>query len=218
MRVTLPSGTPGELARPDGPQPDRGLVLVPDIMGMRPLMDDHVARLSADNDWVVCAFELWPGHEVEPLEWRQAHARELVDRKVIDDAIEAADLTGAEDVSILGFCMGGMYALKAAGTGRFWRAVSFYGMIRVPEAWQGPDQVDALDSLASAYRCPTLEIAGTDDPLVPEADLRAAEALGVEVVRYEGAQHGFAHDPHRPTHRAEDAADAWRRATDFLSR
>jgi len=36
-------------------------------------------------------------------------------------------------------------------------------------------------------------------------------------VRYEGADHGFVHDDTRPTHRAEDAADAWRRAIAFLS-
>ena len=42
------------------------------------------------------------------------------------------------EVSVLGFCMGGMYALKAAATDRFDRAVSFYGMVRVPERLEGP--------------------------------------------------------------------------------
>ena len=41
MRIELPSGTPAELARPDG-EPVRGLVLVPDIGGLRPLFDDLV--------------------------------------------------------------------------------------------------------------------------------------------------------------------------------
>jgi hypothetical protein len=35
-------------------------------------------------------------------------------------------------------------------------------------------------------------------------------------VRYEGADHGFVHAPDRPTHRADDAADAWRRAIAHL--
>ena len=47
--------------------------------------------------------------------------------------------------------------------------------------------------------------------------IAAAEALGVHVVRYEGADHGFVHDPSRPTHRPDDAADAWRRVIGFLS-
>ena len=49
------------------------------------------------------------------------------------------------------------------------------------------------------------------------AALDALEAAGVEVVRYEGADHGFAHDPSRPAHRAGDAADAWRRAIAHLA-
>ena len=35
-------------------------------------------------------------------------------------------------------------------------------------------------------------------------------------MRYEGADHGFVHDPSRPAHRADDAADAWSRVLAFL--
>jgi carboxymethylenebutenolidase len=52
---------------------------------------------------------------------------------------------------------------------------------------------------------------------VPAADLDALEQAGVEVVRYEGADHGFAHDPDRPAYRPADAADAWRRAVAHLA-
>jgi carboxymethylenebutenolidase len=51
---------------------------------------------------------------------------------------------------------------------------------------------------------------------VPPADADALEAAKVEVVRYEGADHGFVHDPTRPAHRPDDAADAWRRVLAFL--
>jgi carboxymethylenebutenolidase len=217
MRITLPSGTPAEIARPDG-EPTRGLVVVPDIGGLRPLFDDHVARLAAENGWTVCAFELWPGRDDLPtLADRLDAGGSLDDARVLGDAVAAADATAVEPVGIVGFCMGGMYALKAAGTGRFARAASFYGMARVPEMWHSPTQGEPLDALASPEACPALEIAGTVDPWVPEADLVALEAAGVEVVRYEGADHGFAHDPSRPTHRAEDAADAWRRVLTHLA-
>ena len=116
----------------------------------------------------------------------------------MDDAIAAADATGAEEVSIIGFCMGGMYTLKAAGTGRFWRAAAFYGMIRVPEQWQSATNGEPLDALASPDRCPTMAIIGTEDPWTPPADVDALEAAGVDVVRYEGAEHGFVHDPEPP--------------------
>ena len=51
-RVTLPSGTPAELVRPPG-EPSRGLVVAPDIMGLRPLFDDLCARLANENNWAV---------------------------------------------------------------------------------------------------------------------------------------------------------------------
>jgi carboxymethylenebutenolidase len=166
----------------------------------------------------VCAVELWPGRDDLPtLADRLSAGGSLDDGRVLGDAVAAADATGVEPVGVLGFCMGGMYALKAAGTGRFARAVSFYGMGRVPDMWASPTQGEPLEALAKPGACPVLEIAGTADQWVPAADLEALAAVGVEVVRYEGADHGFVHDPDRPAHRADDAADAWRRALAHLA-
>ena len=216
MRIVLPSGTAAEIGRPAGGEPSRGLVVVPDIGGLRPLFDRLVARLADEQGWTVCAFEPWPGRERLPLPERLAEAGSLDDARVLGDAAAAAEATRCERVGVIGFCMGGMYTLKAAGTGRFDRAVSFYGMARVPEQWRGPMQGEPLDALASPDRCPTLAIVGTADPWLPGPDVDALEATGVEVVRYEGADHGFVHDPDRPAHRPDDAADAWRRALAFL--
>ena len=45
-----PPARPVELARPaDGRAPTRGLVLIPDIGGLRPLFDDHAARLADEH-------------------------------------------------------------------------------------------------------------------------------------------------------------------------
>lgn len=216
MRIELPSGTPAELVVPPGLVPDRGLVVLPDIMGLRPLFDDHVARLAESTGWAVCGVELWPGREDRSLEDRLVTAGELDDRQVMRDVLEAATATGTDHVGIIGFCMGGMYALKAAGQGRFDRAVSFYGMARVPEAWRSPTQGDPVEEISRPAACPVLELVGTEDVWVTEEDLEALEAAGATVVRYEGAEHGFVHDPSRPAHRPDDAADAWRRALEFL--
>jgi carboxymethylenebutenolidase len=138
----------------------------------------------------------------------------------------AADLLeerGIGPIGVLGFCMGGMYALKAAalgGTpvaGRFDRAVSFYGMIRVPEAWRGPGQRDAVDLIRDEGACPVLAVIGTLDAFTPPVDVDDLEATGATVLRYEGAEHGFVHDASRPAHRPDEAADAWRRAAEFLA-
>jgi len=218
VRLTLPTGTPAELARPDTDVvPRLGVVLFPDVMGLRPLFDDMCARLAAEHGWVVCAPEPFPGREELPVGERMAAMGALDDDDLRADALAAADATGCERVVATGFCMGGMLTFKAAGSGRFARAAAFYGMIRRPESWEGDALAEPIEALASPDRCPTLAIAGTVDPYTPESDLVDAEALGVQVVRYEGADHGFVHDPSRPTHRADDAADAWRRVIAFLS-
>ena len=62
MRISLPSGTPAELAVPDT-EPTRGLVLAPDIGGLRPLFEEMCARLAAEHAWAVCAPEPFPGRD-----------------------------------------------------------------------------------------------------------------------------------------------------------
>ena len=132
-------------ARPDG-MPVSGLVLHPDIMGIRPLFDDLCRRL-ATHGFAVCAPEPFAR---APLDVRgaddpavrMAHVAELDDVLQIGDLEAAADYLVVHDdvreVAVLGFCMGGMQTLKAAASGRFDRAVVFYGMIRVPDGWVGP--------------------------------------------------------------------------------
>lgn len=217
MFFELPSGTPALLARPeDERHPSRGLVIAPDIGGLRPLFEDLCQSLADEQGWVVCAPEPWPGRESLPLEDRLAAGGTLRDDDVVGDLVAAADATGCESVGVIGFCMGGMYALKAAGTGRFDRAASFYGMIRIPEQWRGDAQGEPLDAVTAQGAAPVLAIIGTDDPWTPAADVDALEAAGAEVVRYAGAEHGFVHDPGRPAHRADYAADAWRRVITWL--
>ena len=61
-----------------------------------------------------------------------------------------------------------------------------------------------------------LAIIGEQDSYTPPGDVDALEAIGAIVARYPEAEHGFVHDPDRPAHRPDDAADAWQRARDWL--
>ncbi len=215
MRITLPSGTEAEVARPDG-EPTRGVVLWPDIMGLRPLFDALAARLADEHGWVVCCPEIFPGQEDLAIEGRFDAVKLADEGARIADAEAAADECGTDRVAVLGFCLGGMYAFKCASSDRFDKAVGFYGMVRMPDDWRGPTMGDALDFVIRRH-ADVLGIFGTVDLYCPPADLDALEAAGASVVRYEGAEHGFIHDASRPTHRADDAADAWRRVTEFLA-
>lgn len=217
MRITLANGVPAELALPPTRNDNTlGVVLFPDIMGLRPLFDDMCAQLAADHGWVVCAPEPFPGRENLPVDERLGVMADFDDAELQQTAVLAADATGCGRVVATGFCMGGMLAFKAAASGRFDRAAGFYGMIRLPDTWAGGRLQEPIEALASADRCPTLAIIGTADHFTPPQDVADAEALGVAIVSYEGAEHGFVHDASRPAHRPEDAADAWRRVVEFL--
>jgi carboxymethylenebutenolidase len=213
-------------ARPEG-VPVGGLALHPDIMGIRPLFDDLCRRL-ASNGFAVCCpepFTRAPAdvRAAEDPAVRMAYVPQLDDAKQLGDLEAAADYVVVHDdvarVAVMGFCMGGMYALKAAATERFDRAVAFYGMIRVPGDWRGPALAEPLATAADA--CPTLAIFGSVDTFTPPDDIEAlrgvwADRSDCEIIVYEDAEHGFIHAPERPTHRADDAADAWRRVLAFL--
>jgi len=96
------------------------------------------------------------------------------------------------------------------------RSVAFYGMIVPPEHWRFPGR-DPLDMLQKPEACPTLAVLGGKDRWTPPDAIEKLRQLpNVEIAFYPEADHGFAHDAERPSHRAEDAADAWRRAKDFL--
>ena len=221
MRTTLASGTPVELARPaDGRGAQPGLVLIPDIMGLRPLFDDHAQRLADEHGWAVAAVEPWPGREDLPLEERLAAGRHHRRPGASwPTSWRPPTCSSVEPVGVIGFCMGGMFTLKAAGTGRFDRAV---GVLRDAPGARRTGRATAHDR--AARRGPRRRAPARRSPSSAPStsghrptDVAAAEAAGVTVVRYEGADHGFVHDPIRPAHRADDAADAWRRAIAFLS-
>ena len=213
--LALSTGTPAVVARPDG-APTRGLVLWPDIFGNRPLFDDHAARLADDHGWVVCVVEPFPGREDLPLDERFAAMPHLDDAAKLADLEAAIDACGVAHVGAMGFCMGGMYAMKSLASPRIDRAVSFYGMIRVPPDWDGPGQGNAIDVVATRPG-DLLGVYGTEDPWCPNEQVAELEALGAHLAVYPGADHGWAQDPGRDNYREVDAPDAWRRAEAFLA-
>lgn len=215
MRITLPSGTPAEIV--EHPTPKMGLVIAPDIFGLRPLFDDLVARLSREWEMSVCAVEPFPGRDLGPdVEARFAAVPELRDEDNLRDLLEAADALGTPTVGLMGFCMGGMYCFKAAKVERFARIASFYGMIALPETWRGPGHDEPLRIMLTGYPEQVLAIIGGRDHYTPVADVDQLRSTGARVVVYPDAEHGFAHDASRPAHRSEDAADAFARTKEWL--
>jgi len=232
-RVTLTGIDGAEVgaihAAPTDGAPVAGIVLHPDIMGVRPLFDDLSRRL-ATHGFAVCAPEPFARapDEVRTADdpsTRIGYVPELDDDLQLGDLARAgehlSDRDGVIDVYVMGFCMGGLQTLKAAATRAFERAVAFYGMIRLPEDWRGPRLREPLATAKNV--CPTLAIFGGIDAFTPGADIDALRrAWGsrpdCKVVVYPEADHGFVHAPERPAHRPADAADAWRRTLAFLAK
>src|SRR4051812_15245609 len=89
---------PAVHARPDG-VPIAGVVLHPDIMGMRPLFEDMARRL-ATNGFAVCATEpFWrlTDEQRSSLETRLGSVNELADDNQLADLDAAANLLVVED-------------------------------------------------------------------------------------------------------------------------
>ena len=166
----------------------------------------------------VCAVEPFPGLELgDEVEPRFEAVSGLDDDAHLRDLVEAADATRCDTVGLLGFCMGGMYCFKAARSDRFAKIAAFYGMITLPEAWAGDGHREPLETLAGGHADRVLAIIGDLDTYTPPEDVAALEATAATVVRYPNAEHGFAHAPDRPSHRPDDAADAFIRTRDWLT-
>jgi carboxymethylenebutenolidase len=106
MRETLSSGTPIEVV--DVAESNTGLVLIPDIWGMRPLFDELATRLAKDWKVSVAVVEPFATSPGDTIEDRFAAVPKLDDSRLLSDLELAAKRLGKERSVLMGFCMGGM--------------------------------------------------------------------------------------------------------------
>jgi carboxymethylenebutenolidase len=124
MRSTLPSGTVISINTSQA-APVGGLVIIPDIFGVRPLFDDMVDRFAREWNMHVVAVEPFPGLNLGPeVEPRRAAVTNLDDDKHLADLEAAADMLGVAHVGLMGFCMGGMYCFNSVRSAKFAKIAS----------------------------------------------------------------------------------------------
>jgi carboxymethylenebutenolidase len=229
----------GYLAYPTGAgsasQP--GVVVIHDVWGL----SDHtrdLARRFANEGFAALAVDLYrrlPEVKIEdPGRW----IRELSDPEMLEEVQAAIDFLAAHPavsghrVGVVGFCMGGMYALLAAASCRELSAsVVFYGLLSHARGML--HQQGGLDrarkprepvAAAAELTCPLLGCFGEDDEFVPLSDVdRLRDALSgashaADIVVYPGAGHAFMNDTRPAAFRPEMARRAWSRTLDFLRR
>ena len=219
--VGFPSGrvrVQAFLARPRGRGPFPGLLVIQEWWGLNPHIQDVAGRFARQG-YVALAPDLYSrqGHRVtkDPAEAGRLMGNlspkdALADLGAALRFLQAQPGTDRRRIGVVGFCMGGTYALLLPCVRKGIRAaVPFYGQV--------PDPDEPLRGLA----CPVLYIYGTQDQWIsmPDVDrLRAALARfgkAGEVITYDGP-HAFFNNTRKDTYRAEYARDAWRRTLAFL--
>jgi carboxymethylenebutenolidase len=218
--LALPSGRGG------GPQP--GVVVIHDVWGLSDHTRDLARRFAAEG-LAALAVDLYRRLPEVKIEDPGSWIRELSDPDMLEEVQAGIDFLASHasvsghGVGVVGFCMGGMYALLAASACRGLSAsVVFYGLLSHAHGMlhtQGaPDRVrKPREPVATAAEiaCPLLGCFGEEDEFVPLADVdRLRDALSgashaADVVVYPGAGHAFMNDTRPDAFRPETAAQAW---------
>lgn len=216
--------TPGYLAvPPTSPGPWPGVVVIFEAFGLNGDIRGHADRLAALG-YLALAPDLYDGRS-----WvrcirsaiRQLHAGTGPMFEALDESrewlAERPDCTGR--TGVIGFCMGGGFALLCAPRGEFSAAAVNYG--EVPE--------DAERVLAGS--CPVVASYGARDLMGAGPPQRLEEALTAldvphDVRVYPGAGHSFMSPKPallkplvrlmRVDYRPEAAEDAWQRIFTFF--
>lgn len=220
QNTTFPSNgaeAHGYLARPPAGQ-GPGLIVIQEWWGLTTHMADLTNRFAAAG-FVALAPDLYGG----PTTHDADEAGKLMAALPADRA--ARDLAGAVDyllgldevtgdaVGVVGFCMGGAFALSLAAHQRdkVAAAVAFYGVGELPDP--------------STITAPVQGHYGTEDAFIPleaaqDLERKLASATGrAPEFHYYPAGHAFLNNENLlGTYDPEQAAVAWDRAVAFLQR
>jgi carboxymethylenebutenolidase len=216
---------PAYRAQPEGAGPFPVVLVVQEIFGVTPHMQDICRRFAALG-YLAIAPELYARQgDVSAMQDRN-EIRKIVaqvpDAQVMSDldaAVAGAEASGAGDTSRLfltGFCWGGRIAwLYAAHSDKLKGAVAWYGRVEHPLS---PLQPRSPLDIAGELRCPVLGLYGGQDagiPLDSVERMRAAAGPRAEIVIYPEAGHGFFAD-YRPSYHPAAAQDGWERLLNWF--
>lgn len=224
--VKIPVGDtdlPGYFAKPAGAGPFPIVVVIEEIFGVHEYIKDTCRRL-AKAGYAAVAPEVYArlgdlskmtdaGKIVSQVISKAPDATLMKDLDMA--AAYAATHGGAADrLAVTGFCRGGRHVwLYAAHNPRLKAAVAWYG----PVAGTPSDiQPKTAADVAADLKCPLLGLYGGKDTGIKMEDVQTAAAKAkaagktVDIVIYPDAPHGF-HADYRPSYRAADAADGWKR-------
>ena len=222
--ITYPAGAEsgrGLLYRPAGPGPFPAVIVVHDDYGLTDWVKRQAERL-VDRGYLVLAVDLYHDQAVGDVIDAHIMSRGLPQDQVMAELKAAANYLMRHpnqrggDLGILGWGMGGGYALDAAlQDARLRAVVTCYGRLTTDANVLAPLQAPVMGIFA-----------GRDEGISPEtieqfrtAMRRAGKQLA-DIHVYPECGHGFMNpeDPGRPSENATRAtADAWSKIETFLA-
>jgi carboxymethylenebutenolidase len=220
---------PAYRAMPAKGGPFAVVLVVQEIFGVHEHIKDLCRRFAKDG-YLAVAPELYArqGDVSKISDWKQIVSEvvsKVPDAQVmsdLDSTVDWAGRSGSGDVGrvgVTGFCWGGRITwLYAAHSPRLKAGVAWYGRLSGNTTELQPRY--PLD-LVAELKAPVLGLYGGQDQGIPLTDIekmRAALAAAgnpSEIIVYPDAPHGFNAD-YRPSYRAEDARDGWRRCLEWF--
>lgn len=183
-------------------------------------LNDHVRSIAerfAGEGYMVLAPDLYEGVITKDAQQASKLMQELDEQHALNilngavDYLKTTDRVDAGHIGVIGFCMGGTFALLLACKNESIKASApFYGDI------PGEETLEHLSA-------PVLFIGGendnwiTQDKMIRLSDALAKyEKLG-EVKIYKGAGHAFFNDTRPEAYNAEAAEDAWKLVNEFFA-
>jgi carboxymethylenebutenolidase len=226
------------LARPLGPGPRGGVVVIHHMPGYDEATKEITRRFAAHGYLAICP-NLYtreaPGASPDDAAAAARAAGGVPDERLVGDVAGAAaylrSLTSSNGgassngkVGVIGYCSGGRHAFLAACNLQLDAAVDCYGAFVVGEPPEGfPLAVKPLVDIADRLSCPLLGLFGAEDRFPsPEQTAELEQILTrlgktYEFHTYDDAGHAFfAVD--RPSYRPQAAVDGWNRVFDFFGR
>ncbi|HYD61531.1 MAG TPA: dienelactone hydrolase family protein [Noviherbaspirillum sp.] len=231
--IALPNGGKTQVVRPHGTSADQqhAVLLLSAIAGVNSYVQER-ARDLASEGFLVAILDYFgrdgavPDISTPELIGKAVAA--LDDRQVladVDESVKWFDRQGipAANVGVLGFCIGGSYAILAAS--RAWGlgcAVNYYGQLSrgtlPPSDLKPHAPIDVVDSIG----CPILCHYGDHDRLIGAHEIEAFTTKlrqaqkSYELFTYAGAPHAFDEWFRQQVYRPVASALAWRRSLAFL--
>ncbi|HEV7921322.1 MAG TPA: dienelactone hydrolase family protein [Thermoanaerobaculia bacterium] len=215
--VKYGDGASGYLALPAGAAKKPAIIVIQEWWGLNDWVKDQADRYASQG-YVALAPDLYRGQVATTTDMAHELSRGLPEDRAIGDLRGAFNYLASRDdvdprrIGVIGWCMGGGYALGLAlNEPRIAAVVMNYGRLVTDPA------------TIAGLTAPLLGNFGANDRGIPAADVQAFDAAlkkagkSSDIKIYEGAGHAFMNENNQQGYVKDAAADARKRIDAFFA-